>query len=88
MELLLRSHKKFGNPRQEICDFAKEWNADLILMGSRGHSGVKELVLGSISNYVVHHALCSVMVVRTPNQLAVQPSTNSSAEQLRSMIST
>ncbi|MGR3276327.1 universal stress protein [Acaryochloris marina] len=80
--------QKFGNPRQEICDFAKEWNADLILMGSRGHSGVKELVLGSISNYVVHHALCSVMVVRTPNQLAVQPSTNSSAEQLRSMIST
>lgn len=68
--------------------FTKAWNADLIIMGSRGHSGLKELVLGSISKYVVHHALCSVMVVRTPNQLAAQSSTNVSSEHLHSKVLT
>lgn len=82
------STQKFGNPRLEICDLAKAWNADLIIMGSRGHSGLKELVLGSISNYVIHHALCSVMVVRTLNQLAAQSSTNVLSEHLHSKVLT
>ena len=54
----------FGNPGRTICDFAKTWPADLILIGSRGLSGVKEMFLGSVSNYVNHHAPCSVLIVR------------------------
>lgn len=80
--------QEFGNPRLEICDLAKTWNADLILMGSCGHSGLKELVLGSVSNYVVHHAPCSVMVVRTPNHLTAQSSANELEEYHLPKIST
>ncbi len=54
----------FGHPGRTICDFAQTWSADLILIGSRGLSGVKEMFLGSVSNYVSHHAPCSVLIVR------------------------
>lgn len=47
-----------------ICDRAKSWDADLIVLGRRGHTGLSELLLGSVSNYVVHHAPCSVLVVQ------------------------
>lgn len=46
-----------------ICTFALNWQADLIVLGHRGHSGLTELLLGSVSNYVVHHAPCSVHMV-------------------------
>ncbi len=57
-----------GNPGHTICDFAQTWSADLILIGSRGLSGVKEMFLGSVSNYVTHHAPCSVLIVRGTNE--------------------
>jgi nucleotide-binding universal stress UspA family protein len=55
----------FGDPGRQICLVAKEWNADLIVLGRRGHSGLSEWLLGSVSNYVIHHAPCSVLVVQT-----------------------
>lgn len=55
---------KAGQPATQICELAKTWEADLIVLGRRGHQGVKEVVLGSVSNYVVHHATCSVLVVQ------------------------
>ena len=54
----------FGNPGRTICDQAQLWSADLILIGSRGLTGVKEMFLGSVSNYVTHHAPCSVLLLR------------------------
>ncbi len=54
-----------GIPGWEICEAAKAWSADLILMGSRGLKGVKEMFVGSVSNYVTHHAPCSVLIVRS-----------------------
>lgn len=53
-----------GYPGRNICDLAQTWSADLILVGSRGLTGLKEMFLGSISNYVTHHAPCSVLIVR------------------------
>lgn len=53
-----------GDPATWICDLAKNWNADLIVLGRRGHQGLTEILLGSVSNYVVHHAPCSVLVVQ------------------------
>lgn len=53
-----------GDPGRVICDVARGWEADLILVGHRGRSGISELLLGSVSNYVMHHASCSVLVVR------------------------
>lgn len=52
-----------GSPDQEILNKAKEWNADLIVVGSHGR-GFWGRLLGSVSNGVVHHAPCSVLVVR------------------------
>jgi nucleotide-binding universal stress UspA family protein len=57
-----------GSPAQVIVDEAEHWGADLIIMGSRGLGVWNRLLLGSVSNAVVHHAKCSVEVVRTPQQ--------------------
>lgn len=56
----------FGDPERTISDFAEAWNADLIVVGRRGRSGMTELFLGSVSSYTLHHAPCSVYVVHTP----------------------
>lgn len=53
-----------GNPGRSICDLARMWEADLVVLGRRGHSGLNELILGSVSNYVMHHAPCSVLTVQ------------------------
>lgn len=52
-----------GNPGRVVCDLAHSYGADLIVMGRRGRSGLMELFLGSVSNYVLHHAPCSVHIV-------------------------
>lgn len=53
-----------GSAKQVIVDAAKNWAADLIVMGSRGLGALDRFLLGSVSNAVLHHALCSVEVVR------------------------
>jgi nucleotide-binding universal stress UspA family protein len=53
-----------GEPGRQICATAKQWGADLIVIGRRGRSGLSELILGSVSNYVIHHAHCSVLVIQ------------------------
>ena len=54
-----------GPPRQVIVEEAASWGADLIVMGSRGLGAWSRLLLGSVSSAVVHHAKCSVEIVRT-----------------------
>lgn len=51
-------------PNVKICEVAQAWGADLIVLGRRGHKGISEIVLGSVSNYVLHHASCSVLIVQ------------------------
>lgn len=53
-----------GEPGVRICAYAKTWGSDLIIVGRRGYNGLQELLLGSISNYVLHHAHCSVLIVQ------------------------
>ncbi|MBD2690869.1 universal stress protein [Anabaena catenula] len=53
-----------GSAGRLICELASSWQADLIIVGRRGHSGMTELFLGSVSNYVLHHAPCSVMTMQ------------------------
>ena len=53
-----------GDPRMAIVHEASEWRADLIVLGSHGYTGIQRLLLGSVAQYVVSHADCSVEVVR------------------------
>lgn len=62
--ILVEVNYNIGEPKIEICQAAKDWDADVIIVGRRGLSGLQEMLLGSVSNYVVHHAPCSVMVVQ------------------------
>jgi nucleotide-binding universal stress UspA family protein len=55
---------RHGEPRSVIVDEAKEWGADLIVVGSHGHTGLKRWLLGSVAQSVVGHAPCSVEVAR------------------------
>ncbi|PYS98275.1 MAG: hypothetical protein DMF63_16615 [Acidobacteria bacterium] len=52
------------NPESFIPRFAKDWGADLIIVGSHGRGFLGRLALGSVSDSVVHSAPCSVLVVR------------------------
>jgi nucleotide-binding universal stress UspA family protein len=53
-----------GEPAEEIVDLARLEHVDLIIMGSRGLSPMKEMLLGSVSNKVLHTAPCPVLIVR------------------------
>ena len=53
-----------GDPSQVIIKIAKTKRYDLIIMGTRGKSAFQELLIGSVSQKVMHHAICPVMVVR------------------------
>ncbi|GAB4535875.1 MAG: universal stress protein [Pleurocapsa sp.] len=53
-----------GSAGRNICHLASSWQADLIVVGNRGRSGLSEFFLGSVSNYVLHHAPCSVLTVK------------------------
>jgi nucleotide-binding universal stress UspA family protein len=55
-------------PAQAILDRAR--HADLVVVGSRGHGGFKGLLVGSVSDKVVHHADCPVVVVRPSRRRA------------------
>jgi len=55
---------QMGEPWKEITNLAKRWNIDLILLGSRGLTGLKHALLGSTAERVVRHAPCPVLVVR------------------------
>ncbi len=55
----------FGSPDSRIVETAEEWGATLIVVGSHGYNRWERLLLGSVSDSVVHHAPCSVLVVRT-----------------------
>ena len=56
----------FGSPDSRIVETAEEDGTDLIIVGSHGYSRWERLLLGSTSDSVVHHAPCSVLIVRLP----------------------
>ncbi len=53
-----------GDPGRQVCDLGRTWGADLIIVGRRGHLGLGEFLLGSVSNYVMHHSPCSALTVQ------------------------
>ena len=53
-----------GNPARVLLDESAD--ADLLVVGSRGHGGFVEALLGSTGQHCVHHATCPVVVIREP----------------------
>jgi nucleotide-binding universal stress UspA family protein len=64
------AHLRMGQVDLEIVALAEEFGADLIVMGSRGLGGVRRALMGSVSDSVVRHAHCPVLVVRPDNKQA------------------
>jgi len=69
-KVALRNHVEFfgkiiyGDASLEIANFANDKKYDLVVIGSRGRSGLKELFLGSIANAVVHRSKVPVLVLK------------------------
>lgn len=53
-----------GDPRHVLVDAARSEGADLVVVGSHGHSGLGRLLMGSVASHVVTHAPCNVLVVK------------------------
>jgi nucleotide-binding universal stress UspA family protein len=64
------AHLRMGEVDLEIVALAEELQADLIVMGSRGLGGVRRALMGSVSDSVVRHAHCPVLVVRPEKEQA------------------
>ena len=56
--------REIGHPVDRIVSVAKDEKSDLIVMGSRGLGGWNSYLLGSVSDGVLHHAHCPVLIVR------------------------
>ena len=59
-----QAHLAMGEPAREIVHLAEDLGAGLIVVGSRGRGGMRRALMGSVSDAVVRHAHCPVMVVR------------------------
>lgn len=55
---------RVGKPAEEIVRAAREWPADMIVIGSHGRGGIGRVLLGSVAESVARHAPCPVLVVR------------------------
>jgi nucleotide-binding universal stress UspA family protein len=58
------SHLAMGDAPREIVHLAEDLDAGLVVMGSRGRGGIRRALMGSVSDAVVRHAHCPVLVVR------------------------
>jgi nucleotide-binding universal stress UspA family protein len=56
-----------GAPYRVVLDWAKEYGADLIVVGTHGHTGLTHALLGSVTERIVRMAHCPVLTIRTPD---------------------
>ncbi|QSW99218.1 universal stress protein [Haloterrigena alkaliphila] len=63
-DVRIETRTRLGAPAQEIVEFVETEDVDHVVMGSRGRSGVKRLLLGSVAEVVVRHSPVPVTVVR------------------------
>ena len=65
-DVFITSEVLSGSPDSRIVETAEKFHADIIIVGSHGYKRWERILLGSVSNSVIHHAPCSVLVVRSP----------------------
>jgi len=59
---------RYGNPAREICRYAAEQDADLVVIASHGRSGFQRVVLGSVAERVLRLSEVSVLVVKEKHE--------------------
>lgn len=64
--ITVETQQPLGDAGYSICDVARTWQADVIIVGRRSRPFMSQLFLGSVSNYVSHHSPCSVFIVHPP----------------------
>jgi nucleotide-binding universal stress UspA family protein len=64
LQVSVQTRLEIGSAREQICKVAEAENADFLVVGSRGLGTMERLMLGSVSDYVVHHSPVPVIVVR------------------------
>ncbi|CAH3167550.1 unnamed protein product [Porites evermanni] len=70
--------KETGSPGEAVCKVAKERGVDHVVMGSRGLGTINRALVGSVSDYCLHHAHVPVSVVPPPNRFEQHGYTNQS----------
>ena len=65
-----QAHLRMGTPAAEIVELAEELEVGLVVVGSRGLGGIRRALMGSVSDSVVRHAHCLVLVVRKEEESA------------------
>ena len=61
----MQTHVVASDPADALVSVATEVQADLLVVGNRGMSGLKRFVLGSVPNRIAHHAPCNLLIVHT-----------------------
>lgn len=59
----------YGQPGEQIVKVAEEEKASLVMVGSRGHGWLRRTILGSVSNYVIHHTSIPVLLCKNMEPL-------------------
>lgn len=68
VDVQITAKTRLGRPYVEIAEAAQEMRADLVILATHGHTGLKHVLLGSTAERVVRHAPCPVLTVRDPEQ--------------------
>lgn len=71
---------RIGDAGHQICNFAEEVGAGLIIVGSHGRTGLKRVLLGSVAERVTRHAACPVLVVKPEKQAKREAKKSETAE--------
>lgn len=67
----------FGKPGEQIVSIAENEKASLLMIGSRGHGWLARTILGSVSNYVIHHTSIPVLICKDYEKMEWRPSISS-----------
>jgi nucleotide-binding universal stress UspA family protein len=54
---------EFGSPRESICQIANNEGFDLVILGRRGMGEIRDALFGAVSNHVLHHVRCPVLLI-------------------------
>ena len=65
-EVRISTEVQFGSPESRIVETADEMKPELVVVGSHGYKSWERLLLGSVSESVLHHVPCSVLIARCP----------------------